>query len=198
MAWSILCTGPYLQAMDEYLRPQPSSTSTPAKPSYIFKLPLGLDGAMPFIDLEDIGKYAVWLFTHRSEATGLDLEVGTCHASGADIAAAFTAATGWECVYEAADLEEFLDEFFKNFPRGKNTLIGPDADGMTWGENFRGWWTVYQACGGNKGLIQRDYEMLDRILPGRLRSVEEWMRKTGYKGEKKMVLKDSADKSFLL
>lgn len=36
-----------------------------------------------------------------------------------------------------------------------------------------------------------DYQLLDDILPDRLRSVEDWMRKTGYTGEhKEVIMKD--------
>jgi len=60
---------------------------------------------------------------------------------------------------------------------------------MTFKENFGAWWRLYQRSGGNEGLIRRDYEMLDKVLPGRVKSLGEWMRKTGYTGEKKTVLR---------
>jgi len=52
---------------------------------------------------------------------------------------------------------------------------------------------LYRARCVNKSLITRDYELLHRILPGRVRSVEEWMKKTGYDGSKTLVLKTFDD-----
>ena len=58
---------------------------------------------------------------------------------------------------------------------------------------FTNWWNLYRASGGNNGFITWDYERLDRILPGRVRSVEEWMRKIGYDGSGTLVLKTFHD-----
>jgi hypothetical protein len=59
---------------------------------------------------------------------------------------------------------------------------------MTVRENFSAWWRIYQRFGGNKGVIQRHYEFLDRILPGRVKSIPEWMEKTGYTADHRPLL----------
>jgi hypothetical protein len=41
--------------------------------------------------------------------------------------------------------------------------------------------------------LSRDYELLDEILPSRVRSVGEWMKLTGYNGLRGSVLKDYSD-----
>ena len=41
--------------------------------------------------------------------------------------------------------------------------------------------------------MQRDYELLDRILPERVKSVKEWMLLTRYTGQPDSVLKDYVD-----
>lgn len=188
MNWSILCSGPYLESLSESSNPQLIDGI------YTFKFPLADDGAMPFIHLDDLALYALWIFTHPEESRGLNLEIATVHATGHDVAAAFTAATGHPARYEASDLQEFLTENFSHLPQGADTVIGGDfAPGdkslMTFRQNFTAWWEIYRASGGNKGIIQRDYEALDRILPGRVRSVEEWMKKVEYTGEYKRMLK---------
>lgn len=87
----------------------------------------------------------------------------------------------------------------RGLPKGKDTKIGFNSvkdDShlqLTFEQNFTNWWNLYHTSGGNKGLITRDDELLDRILPGRVRSVEEWMRKTGYDGSKALVLKTFDD-----
>ena len=171
------------------------------KDEYVYRLPLGDAGAMPLIVLHDLGQYARWIFDHPLEAKGLNLEIATCHATGADIASAFTATTGKAARYEAAELAEYLEKFFAYLPKGQHTLIGEAFAGsqdntlISWGQNFHAWWEIYRSSGGNKGIVQRDYAFLDRILPNRVKSVEEWMRKVGYTGERRTVLKDVADRS---
>ena len=68
-----------------------------------------------------------------------------------------------------------------------------DAMLMTLYENLNAWWEIYRASGGNKGLLTRDYSRLDEILSSRLKAVGEWMRKVGYTGEVRPLLKDQAD-----
>ena len=41
--------------------------------------------------------------------------------------------------------------------------------------------------------MKRDYKLLDEILPGTVRSVKEWMVKTGFTGAPASVLKDYHD-----
>ncbi|KAH8660164.1 hypothetical protein BX600DRAFT_513793 [Xylariales sp. PMI_506] len=59
---------------------------------------------------------------------------------------------------------------------------------QTHGENFENWWHLYQASAWNRGLIRRDYELLDEKLPNRVKSPEEWMRKVHYTGEREAKL----------
>jgi NmrA-like family len=194
MTWSILSSGPYIESLNEYFRPKVDSTGV-----HVFQLPLA-QGAMPLISLEDLGSYALWILENPSQSNGMELEIATAHASGSDIAAAFHTTTGKAARYEVADLATFMSEFWSMLPNGQDTKIassyaGDDDDTlMSYGQNFTAWWNIYQASGGNKGIITRDYELLDRILPGRVKSVEEWMKKTDYSGGFKPLLKDWADR----
>jgi hypothetical protein len=87
-----------------------------------------------------------------------------------------------------------MEEAFEN-PRGDYKL-GTEYEGehdntlMTVRENFSAWWRIYQRSAGNKGVIQRDYEFLDRILPGSVKSIREWMDKTGYSANHKPLLRN--------
>ncbi|KAJ1568994.1 hypothetical protein HK405_011306 [Cladochytrium tenue] len=67
--------------------------------------------------------------------------------------------------------------------RTKYDLTKP-ALGLTFYENFLGAGLLWTS-----DLLQRDYALLDEIHPGRVKSVEEWMDKTGYDGSKKQVMK---------
>lgn len=189
MKHSVLTTGPYIEMLSELLRPTIDKDGT-----YVFSAPLA-DGAVPFIHLDDIAKYVAWIFAHPSESTGLNLKVATEHVGFDYLAKTFTEVTGNPARYEYVP----IDEYFDNGPMapGAAVKLGAKYEGaddttlLTLKQNFSAWWTIYQRSGGNKGLVRRDYEYLDKILPDRVKSVGEWMRKTGYTGESRPVLRIS-------
>jgi uncharacterized protein YbjT (DUF2867 family) len=185
MQHSVLTTGPYMEMLSELLRPIVDD-----KGIYIFTVPLA-DGAVPFIHLDDIANYVVWLFTHPSESAGLNLKVATEHVGFHYLAETFTSVTGKPARYEPVS----IDEYFSTGPLAPavSMKLGAPADDptlMTTKENFSAWWTMYQRSADNKGLVKRDYELLDRILPTRVKRVGEWMQKVGYTGERRSVVRN--------
>jgi hypothetical protein len=160
----------------------------------VFKLPLD-NGAIPFIHLDDFGGYVHWALSNLDESNGLDFGIATAHVSGPEIASALTATTGKPAKYVSISTDEWNAKTWKGLPKGPDTKVGflsvkdDNALLQTYGQNFANWWHLYQSSAGNKGLIQRDYKLLDEILPTRVKSVEEWMRKTGYTGERQTTLK---------
>jgi hypothetical protein len=154
---------------------------------YLFKLPLD-NGAIPFIDLDDIAGYIHWALSNPERSNGLDLGVATVHASGIDVADAFKRTTGKPAQYVNQAIEEWQKSTWGKLPNGPDTKVGflsvQDNGALlqTYGENFTNWWNLYKESGDNKGLIKRDYEALDKILPNRIKSVTEWMEKVKYTG----------------
>jgi hypothetical protein len=150
-------------------------------------------GKIPLIALADVGHYSIWLFEHPSESSALNLRVGTASVSFAEIAETFTRVTGKPAIHEYVPLEEYLThaEPYPNAPA--NFAAGPnvvrDEASMTWKENFSAWWRFW----GEGKCVPRDEEMLDRVLPGRIRGLEEWMREMRYDGQRKNVLKGVED-----
>ncbi|KAF2123177.1 hypothetical protein BDV96DRAFT_639720 [Lophiotrema nucula] len=189
MKWSVITTGPYVEMLHELLRPEREEDGT-----WVFKYPLK-DGAVPFVHLEDVGKGVKWLFDHPEEAAGFNLKMSVEHASGETLVKAFETITGQPARYESISTEDWIatggpgpkDHRIGSFHPG-NTADDPTA--LTIGENFGNWWHLYQRSAGNKGLLRADYEWLDKNLPDRVTSVEEWMRKVGYTGERRNVLKN--------
>jgi hypothetical protein len=186
MAWSILSSCPYIEML------QTGGGWAPKKDengTYVFSLPLG-DGAAPMIHLEDLGRYARWIFDNISESNGINLEVVTCHVGLTELVEVFQRVTG-----EPAKIARFTpEEYFARekqdlnpdlkLPYGTST---PDDTVMTVAENFTGFHWVWR-----DGLAKRDYALLDKILPDRIKTLEEWMRKTNYvAGEFKPVLVDA-------
>lgn len=186
MRWSILTTGPYIEALGELMRPVQEDGVA------VFRVPLG-DGAVPFIHLDDLGFYVDWIFSHPDISAGMDLKVAVDHISFHEVAATFTEVTGKPARYENITFEEY----FTTGPLAKpaSSKLGVEGAGeddpslLTFQENFTAWWKLYQLSSRNQGLIQRNYELLDKIHPKRVRSLKQWMEKTGYAGEYKPVLK---------
>ncbi|KAE8442946.1 hypothetical protein EG329_002484 [Mollisiaceae sp. DMI_Dod_QoI] len=185
MAWSILSSGPYVERLWE-------STNIPIKDDngvYVFRFPLGPTGAMPLVSLDDLAEYAKWIFEHPERSAGLNLGVAIAHVTGAEQAAAFEKVTGQRAKYEDVPLQKYL----QCLPPGKIGLKGSpgydDPTLRTAAEHFGPWWGIFQESGGNTGLWSRDYDLLDEIMPNRIRTLEEWMRKVKYDGKPQRILK---------
>ncbi|KAK5720910.1 hypothetical protein LTR15_006872 [Elasticomyces elasticus] len=186
MRSALFTTGPYLDmCLSAYTAISPNIASDGAVE---WRLPLK-QGAIATIALEDCGRYVRWLFDNAFDshgqpgrAAGLDLAVATQHARFDELAKAFTKITGKPARF--VDVSE--EEYFAAIPGStRNLRFGQayagmkddDQSMMTFEENFRGFWRIWQLSGGDKPLIRRDYAFLDEILPGRIKSVEEWLEK---------------------
>jgi len=177
--WSILTSGPYLNMLFELLSPQKDNDGT-----YNFGAPLGKDGRVPMISLEDLGWYARWIFDHPSESSGLDLKVATDHVGWQALAETFTKVTG----KPARFIDLSFDEYFAKFgPKADKPTAHQAPGGMTIRQNFTGFWSLWRA-----NVVKRDYPFLDKIHPNRL-SLEDWMKHVKYDGERKTVLKNWED-----
>lgn len=122
MAAALFTTGPY---MDMTI-----SLGTPMTPKIVdnvvtWKVPLG-HGAVSHVCLQDCGYYVRWLFDHREEANGMDLEVAIDLIHYNDMANAFTAVTGAKAQYLDIDLVTY----WKTGPMAPNAhrLSGYTAD----------------------------------------------------------------------
>jgi len=195
--WSAISSGPYIEMLHESLSPRLS----PDGSTYLFTYPLG-SGALAFIHVDDFARYVERVVSDPSTYTGVELKVATAHVTGEDIAQAFTNVTGKPARFVDIPIDTWLEAAFSHHTRGVNTPVGlqayPYLAGsaekmflpLTFKENFTGFWKLWQRTAGNSGTgIVRDYSALDNILPDRVRSVEEWMRKVNYTGEKKALLK---------
>ncbi|KAF4335868.1 hypothetical protein FBEOM_10293 [Fusarium beomiforme] len=190
MRWSIIKSGPYMELLSAVMSPAIEEDG-----SLTFQLPLD-NGSIPFIPLGDFGKYVHWAFQHPEESNHLDFGIAAVLATGEDIAEASEKVSGKTSRFVNVPIDIWNSVAWKPLPKGQDTKIGfqsvRDDSGllMTYGENFKSWWNLYKASpSDNSGLIQRDFEFLDRIVPDRVKSVGEWMRKVDYTGQKKEVLK---------
>ncbi|KAF1967447.1 NAD(P)-binding protein [Bimuria novae-zelandiae CBS 107.79] len=188
MKSSVITTGPYMDMLgDGMLQPieQPDGSFLWANPAK--------DGKIPLIAVEEVGHYSLWLFDNLPESAGLDLLVATDIVSFADIVRTFTEVTGKKAAHKYLTFDEYfpLAEPYPNAP--SNWAADPttprDESFMTFRENFTPWWRFW----GEGKAAKRDLALLDRIHPNRIKSLEEWMRKAGYDGSARPVLKGLED-----
>lgn len=95
--------------------------------------------------------------------------------------------TGHLAKFEDVDFETYWKEGPLSLRADNSAGYGADiADPATMciKDNFTGFWTMWRNSGYNKGIIKRDYALLDEIHPNRIRTVEEWLRIEDEKGRK--------------
>ena len=141
--------------------------------------------------LADVGVFVKWIFDHPEKSAGIDLQMTTDQVSFSEITSTVTRVTGRKAVHRVIPLEEYLPKY-EPYPNAPANWAGLPSDGsvMTWRENFTAWWKYW---GEGKGAT-RNIALLDEIYPGRIKTLEEWLRKVDYQGGKRgSVLKDISD-----
>jgi uncharacterized protein YbjT (DUF2867 family) len=181
MRWSILTTSPYIEQLWNLQLPKKLESG-----EYEFRLPFG-DGAIPYTCLDDLGYYVRWIYAHPERSAGLNIKLSVEHVSLEQLASTFTEVTGKPA--KAKNLT--IDEWFQDSGLGSHgdhligssTVSSKDPSLLTVYQNFSGWWRLYQQSGENKGLLRRDYGLLDEIHPERTKSLKQWMERVGYDGD---------------
>lgn len=188
MKWSILTSCMYLEMFSELLAPTPKVID--GETVFVFTAPLG-NGTPPMIFLEDLGRYARWLFDNPHTATGMNLKIATQQVGWEDVAKSFTEITGKKAVYQDVSLENYFSLPIFPDPDAKvgHSVGHEDGTLQTYRQNFSGFWNTWK-----ENVLERDYTLLDEILPTRVKSVKEWMKLTGYTGQKESILKDYSDR----
>ncbi|KZP00640.1 NAD(P)-binding protein [Calocera viscosa TUFC12733] len=152
------------------------------------------DGVLPVIALDDIGTYVHWIFANRERASNLDLIVVTDILPYPAIVSAFEKVAGKKGIWKDLPYDEFAitQSMTDDVPAAFAHVPGEyhDTGGMSLKANFEGWWNAWRDSLMTWDKI--DVKLLDEINPGRIRSLEEWMRRVGYNGERKVILKDVA------
>lgn len=187
MSWTIFRSGPYAETLAETLSPRFSPDGTA-----IFALPIGEDGEIPFVGLEDFGRYVDWALSNRKEANGQDIGIAIEFVTLQKLAAAYMNVTGKPAVWKDIPAKDWNDTVWAKLPKRGATKVGyvsisdDNALNMTYEQNFTNWFNLYKSR-----ILKRDFELLDKILPDRDSSIEGWMRRVGYTGERKNVLRST-------
>jgi len=188
MKTTALTSGPYMDMLWQGMfLPKIAPDGT-----VVFSQPLG-NGAVPMISLDDLGRYARWVFDNPDRADGMDLEIATEHVTLNNLIESFMRVNPDK---KAVRVEVPIEEYWESIGAKKEdpvTFFVPNAEGasdpttQTFWQNFSAWWALWR-----DNIIKRDYKLLDEILPNRIRSVEEWMRLNGYDGCPKKLFQEES------
>ncbi|EXJ92482.1 hypothetical protein A1O3_01034 [Capronia epimyces CBS 606.96] len=184
MGVAVFTTGPYIEmsiAKFTIFTPKVEDDGV-----VTWRVPLG-DGSVVHVSLDDCEYYVRWLFDHPERSNGMDLEVAIDHIHYADLAKAFQAVTGHPARYIDTDLDTYWKTGnsapFAAHGSGYNS-DPKDSAFMTFKDNFTGFFNMWKYSGGNKGVIRRDYKLLDEIYPDRIKTAEDFFRREDDRGRK--------------
>jgi hypothetical protein len=191
MVWSVLQSAMYLETLSEMLAPRPD----PKDPdTLVFAAPLG-SGKPPLIYLNDLGRYARWIFDNPARSSGMKLQIATEDVGYDYLAKTFTEVTGRKAIYRNVTLDEYFSSVANVIWPDPDKKVGHSVDHndgtlLSYRENFGGFWNIWK-----DDLLKNevDYALLDEILPDRVRTLKDWMVITGYDGSRSAVLKDYVD-----
>ncbi|KZT31874.1 NAD(P)-binding protein [Sistotremastrum suecicum HHB10207 ss-3] len=185
MVWSSLTSGPYMEMLKS---PMFGPSLRDDDGSFIFAAPMGT-GHVTMIALKDLGYFARYIFDHREEYTGKDLEAASELVTWPNLVAAFKRVTGKPAKFIDAPLELWFQLLRDTDRPVANKLHESEnaAQHTSWEKNFTAWWSQF-----HDGILARDMSYLKSIHPG-LRSIEAWMIENQYDGSYKPVLKNSAE-----
>ncbi|KAJ7737237.1 hypothetical protein DFH07DRAFT_985622 [Mycena maculata] len=160
--WTILDGVVYTEMVPVILRPLVLPDNT-----HVFAAPIG-DGLIPFAEVVTYGS-----------------------ASLKGVAEAFERATGKKAVAKDVSQDVWFEAAkARRDPDAKQptnipvTSAGDDTR-FTFRQSFGAWWNIWKALRLDVEAINEAQELADEVYPDRLKSVEDWMRATGYTGEAK-------------
>jgi hypothetical protein len=180
MGVALFTTGPYIEmVISARTLMTPSIEEVDGVETVTWRVPLTEEGAVAHVALEDCGPYVRWLLDNTERANGMDLEVSIDHIGYHDLAKAFTKVTGRPARFIDVDFETHFREGplapRADHPSAYNSDSNDPAT-LTVKSNFTAFWQIWRHSGGNNGIIQRDYALLDKIHPTRIQSAEHWFR----------------------
>lgn len=191
MTWSVVTSGPYMEMLDFGMF---GPIGLRQDGTVVFATPVG-DGHVPMVALKDLGWWARYTFDHRADSSMKDYEIASDRVGWEYLRGTYEKVTGRKATVVYQEVDEWMNNFIGDIDTPvANGLRGGDHTGLTtWRQNFSGFWRQWR-----DDVIQRDYDWLHSVHPG-TRSLEKWMRETGYTGRRRDdVLKNSQDGSLTI
>ena len=149
-----------------------------------FAFPLG-QGHLPLLTLQDLGIFVLKVFEDRDRWSGKTFNLASHFATGPELAQTLSKVAGVKAVYKDVSIGEWT----ATLPFADAPVASTDPKGITVGQNFAMWWPGFQ---DSILLPTRDMSLLREVNPY-IESLEQWMRRVGYNGTRKGILKGWID-----
>jgi len=172
--------------------------------THVFAAPIG-DGFIPFAEVATYGRYARWAFDNPSRSVGKRITLPTYPTTLKGVAEAFERVTGKKAIARDVTQDVWFEAAKSYNPDAKQPSNIPassegDDTRFTFRQSFGAWWNIWSKLfpfrnfvqifilGNTEALrpdvetIKKAQELADEVYPDRFKSVEDWMRATGYTG----------------
>lgn len=177
LPWCVVYGGVYAEMLGSVLRPMKQGED------YIFAAPVHDNSIIPLMPLENYGTTVEWVLNHPEKSAGRFIDAGAIPSSWPEIVAAFTKVTGKGARFQPLSQEEW----FAGAAKGgvpvdaamPATARADDPATFTFRKTFGAWWNMWRDNTKEIELPERSM----KEVPGRISTLEEWMRMTDYQGE---------------
>ena len=181
----------YVEMLHSLLRPR----LNPSNGSADFIAPVHPTSTLPLIPVANYGAAVKWALENPERSIGKRIDAGSFLITFPEIAEAFTRVTGRPARFVPVDIDTWMAgvkaagiDPEARLPRG---AAADDDTSFTFRKSFGAWWALWRDGGAEMIEGRADAKKLaDEVVgEGRIRNVEDWMRRTGYDGEVKAVTK---------
>lgn len=177
LPWCTVYGGVYAEMLGSLLCPIKQGDD------YIFAAPVHEDSIVPLMPLTNYGNTVEWVLENPEKSAGRFMDAGAIPSSWPEIVTTFTKVTGKTARFQPLSQEQWLEGAAKaGAPVDAAMPIGSSADDeatFTFRKTFGAWWNMWR---DNTRDIERPGRSMEEV-PGRISTLEQWMRETGYSGE---------------
>lgn len=180
LPWVITNGGVYAEMLGSLLLPRKRDDGV-----FEFVAPIG-EGSIPFVPLESYGTLARWVFENPEKSVGKTISWPPWFTSYPDLVNAFEGATGKKAIWTDVTQEQWFEGISAYvdpedmLPKGSSR---DDPTAVSFRKTFGAWWNLWKDNIRNLEKEKENEAWADEVDPQRLKSLEDWMRKSGYTGK---------------
>ncbi|KAF8310289.1 NAD(P)-binding protein [Clavulina sp. PMI_390] len=131
-------------------------------------------GQWALIALDDLGWWSRYIFDNHETTAGQHIKVAGQFVSYPEMVRTFKKVTGLPAVYKSMSMDDFF--LMWNRPQQPISFGIPDSESKRWETVMRGFFATWR-----DNIVTRDMEWINKIH--RMKTLEEWMRETDFKGD---------------
>jgi hypothetical protein len=176
LPWCVVYGGVYAEMLGSVLLPMKNGEE------YVFAAPVHENSVIPLMPLPNYGTTVEWVLEHPEKCAGRFMDAGAIPSTWLDIVAAFENTTGKKARFQPLSQEHwFAGATKKGIAVDAVMPASASADDpavFTFRKTFGAWWNMWR---DNTKEIEAPGRSMEEV-PGRIGTLEEWMRVTKYQG----------------